>query len=94
MLADAYLFFENLNSKTIYYCDFKNVGVCTFTLSDFNFIDSKNKVKICLVIVVNHVRGITLGAQLFTSLKVDLRQDINGVLHLAAGCRCLNGTFP
>ena len=40
---------------------------------------------------INLFRTTTLRTQSFTSLKADLRQDINGGFALS---RCLNGTFP
>ena len=44
-----------------------------------------------LATVTTSIQSVSLGAQSFTSLKADLRQDINGGFVFS---RCLNGTFP
>ena len=51
------------------------------------------KIGICFVDSMIQTRKdlVILGAQLFTSLKADLSQDIKGGFALI---RCLNGTFP
>ena len=81
---------QNSEIKYIYVCSLfytvrkkrKNSAINTSGLSN----TSKAKID-----VFEEINPVDFRAQSFTSLKADLRQDINGGF---AFSRCLNGTFP